>query len=221
MGSIFYNAQPGTSDAALYTGQPGMVTPISKIIAWNTTGLGPPAAPTVGTAATGGTILAGTYQVEITYVTAAGETLASPSTTQVTAGTTSTITITSPGAASGATGWYAYVTQAGGSVYTRQQAGAATAIATNLTLTAPPTSTGANQPAVNTSAAAVTLNLSVHRVISGAVETVASALPIPALNALSLLEDRLLAMEEVTLDPGDSLHGSASAGSSISVLAFT
>ncbi len=104
-----------------------------------------PAAPTLATAATGGTIAAGTYQVEITYTNAAGETLASVSSSIITTGTTSTITIDSPVPATNATGWYAYVTQVGGASYTRQQT-TPTAIGTNLVLTAPPTATGSAPP---------------------------------------------------------------------------
>jgi hypothetical protein len=113
--------------------------------------LAAPGTPVTSTATSGGTVANGTYKVETTYVTAVGETVASVSTTQVTTGTNiSTLTVNSPAAATGATGWYAYWTQAGGSTYTRQQAaGSPTAIGTNLTLTAPPTSTGANPPAAN------------------------------------------------------------------------
>lgn len=119
--------------------------------AWNGLGLAAPAAPATSTATTGGTVLAGAYLVEVTVVNAAGESIASASSSQVTTGTTSTLTVTSPGAGGGATGWYAYVTQLGGSTYTRQQAaGSPTAMGTNLTLTAPPTSTGAAPPTVNT-----------------------------------------------------------------------
>ena len=117
-----------------------------------------PAAPTLSSASTGGTITAGTYQVEVTYVNAdGGETTASTSASMTTTGSTSTITIDSPAAAGSggaglaASGWYAYVTQAGGSTFTRQQAaGSPTAIGTNLALTAPPTSTGAKPPIANT-----------------------------------------------------------------------
>lgn len=120
--------------------------------AWNTIGLAAPAAPGTSTVASGGTVANGTYQVVVTLVNAAGESIASASASQVTTGTNiSTLTVNSPTAGGGATGWYAYVTQAGGSVYTRQQAaGSPTNIGTNLTLTAPPTSTGANPPALNT-----------------------------------------------------------------------
>lgn len=113
--------------------------------------LNPPVAPVPTTLGTGGTIAAGTYQVEVTYVDAAGETTASPAGSITTTGSTSTITVPSPIAQTGATGWYAYVTQAGGSTFTRQQtAGSPTAIGTALTLTAPPTNTGLAPPATNT-----------------------------------------------------------------------
>lgn len=113
-----------------------------------------PAAPAPTTAATGGTVAIGTYKVAVTYVNANGETVASAQGTVTTTAATSTITVPSPanpGGSSGVTGWYAYVSQAGGSTLTRQQvAGSPTAIGTALTLTAPPTSSGAQPPAVNT-----------------------------------------------------------------------
>src|SRR2546421_3538943 len=109
-----YNAQPGTSDAALFTAlTPGAGQSVfASLIAVNNTAVPRPAAPATATAATGGTVAAGTYQVVITYTNASGETLPSNVSSQVTAGATSTLTITSPGAQAGATGWYAYVTQA-------------------------------------------------------------------------------------------------------------
>ncbi|MGZ6361867.1 MAG: glycosyl hydrolase family 28-related protein [Ktedonobacterales bacterium] len=120
---------------------------------WNPQGaaLGAPNTPTVSNATTGGTVVAGTYQVKVTYVNSRGETLGSGIGSTTTTTGTSTITVTSPAASGDATGWYAYVTQAGGSTYTRQQsAGSPTAIGTNLTLTAPPTSTGAQPQSSNT-----------------------------------------------------------------------
>lgn len=119
----------------------------------STTALAAPAAPTVNGATTGGTVAVGTYQVIVTYVTAAGETVGSTASPVTTTTATSTITITSPATATGATGWYAYVTQAGGAAATgtRQQvAGTPTAIGTNLVITAPPTSTGAIAPTTDT-----------------------------------------------------------------------
>ncbi len=113
-----------------------------------------PASPTLIPAGTGGTVLAGTYQVEITYVNPAGESLASTSSSVTTSGSTSTITIDSPSTPSplcSCSGWYAYVTQAGGSSYTRQQTlGSPTALGTNLVLTAPPSSGGAAPPGSST-----------------------------------------------------------------------
>lgn len=110
-----------------------------------------PAAPAPTTAAAGGTVADGTYRAVVTYVSASGETTASAQGTVTAAGGgTSTITIPSPAAQPGATGWYAYVSQPGGSVLTRQQGGAATAIGTALTLTAPPSAGGPQPPAANT-----------------------------------------------------------------------
>lgn len=113
-----------------------------------------PAPPTLATAATGGTVLAGTYNVSISYTDASGETVGSGQSSIVTTGTTSTITITSPPANVNATGWYAYVSSlAAPLVLTRQQtAGSPTAVGTNLTLTAPPTTSGANPLTIATDA---------------------------------------------------------------------
>lgn len=113
----------------------------------------PAAAPGLATAGTGGTIAAGTYQVEVSYVNAYGETLPSASASIVTTGTTSTITITAPPQVGNASGWYAYVTQAGAGTYYRQQAaGQPTGFNVPLTLTATPTTTGANPAGANTTA---------------------------------------------------------------------
>jgi len=114
--------------------------------------LAAPAAPAPTTAATGGTVAAGVYGVIVTYVNAAGETTGSAAGTVTAAGAASTVTVPSPAAETGATGWFAYLTQPGGAVYTRQQGGAATAIGTPLVITAPPTSSGVNPPGFNTTA---------------------------------------------------------------------
>lgn len=74
--------------------------------------------------------------------------------------------------------------------------------------------------AQNATGGAATVTLSVHRALSGAVETIASALSVPANSALSLIQDRLLADEEVILYANDTIHGLASAGSTITVLVF-
>lgn len=111
-----------------------------------------PGNPTVAFATTGGTVQAGAYQVQVSYVSGSGETVGSEITTVSPTGTTATITITSPQALPNATGWYAYVSQLAGSTQTRQQTpGSPTAIGTNLTLTAPPLSSGAQPLATDTS----------------------------------------------------------------------
>lgn len=110
-----------------------------------------PSAPTVGNTGTGGTVLAGTYQVKISYVNAAGESVGSSSTSTTTTGSTSKITVTAPAAHQNATGYYAYITAAGGSTYYRQQTvGSPTPIGTNFVLSAPPTTSGANPLAAAT-----------------------------------------------------------------------
>jgi hypothetical protein len=145
--------QPSPSGGAS-VGQPTYQADTLTLLA---AALAAPAAPAPTHASTGGTVAAGTYGVKATYVNGNGETVASAAGTVTTTGTTSTITVPSPSAETGATGWYAYVTQAGGSTYTRQQtAGQPTAIGTALTLTAPPTSTGATAPTADASATYLT-----------------------------------------------------------------
>lgn len=107
----------------------------------------PTVTPTTGT----GTVAAGTYKLAVTYVDAAGETTASPTQTTVLA-STGELVVTSPAAETGAVSYYTYCSQAGGSTLTRQQTlGSPTPIGTNFTISAPPTSTGAAPPTVNTS----------------------------------------------------------------------
>jgi hypothetical protein len=130
------------------TGQPTFQSDTLVLLA---AALGAPATPVPTTSGTLGTILAGVYGVKVTYVNANGETVASANGAVTTTGSTSTITIPSPSAKTSATGWYAYVTQVGGSTFTRQQAaGHPTAIGTSLTLSAPPSSSGLQPPAADT-----------------------------------------------------------------------
>jgi hypothetical protein len=146
-GQPVLDGQPSPSGGAM-SGQPTYQGDALTLIA---AALAAPSAPSgTGNTGSGSTLAAGNYKVIVTYTNANGETLGSASTTiAVTA--TDNLVINSPATETGATGWYAYVTQAGGSTYTRQQAaGSPTAISTNLTLTAPPTSTGANPPTLNT-----------------------------------------------------------------------
>lgn len=109
-----------------------------------------PLTPTLGTTGSSGVLTAGTYTAAVTYVDSSGrETLASPSQTQAISGTQG-LQITSPVAYGAAIGYYAYVSAVGGSTLYRQQSlGSPTAIATDLTLLANPTITGANPPTLN------------------------------------------------------------------------
>lgn len=112
----------------------------------------PTAAPTLSAVGSGGTLTAGTYQVEITYVNAFGETAPTTASSQAISGTQN-LQINAPPQMGNAYGWYAYVTQAGGAIFTRQQAaGAPSQFGKNLILAANPTSTGANPPGANTTA---------------------------------------------------------------------
>ena len=145
-GQPVLDGQPSPSGGAS-VGQPAYQADTLTLVS---AALSPPSAPSPTKADSGGTIAAGVYKVAVTYVSSNGETVASAQGSVTTTTAVSTITVPSPGAETGATGWYAYVTQVGGTTLTRQQAlGSPTAIGTGLTLTAPPTSTGANPPAVN------------------------------------------------------------------------
>jgi hypothetical protein len=146
-GQPVFDGQPSPGGGAT-AGQPAYQ---ADTLILGSAALSPPSAPSPTTAATGGTVAAGTYKVAVTYVNANGETVASSQGTVTTTGATSTISAPSPAAETGATGWYAYVSQAGGSSLTRQQA-TPTAIGTALTITVPPTSSGAAAPTQDTSA---------------------------------------------------------------------
>jgi hypothetical protein len=113
----------------------------------------PSGAPTFANAATGGTVLAGTYQAKITFATAFGETTASPAASTTTAGSTSTLTVTAPAIVpGGAIGWNAYITGAGGSTFFKQNTTppGGWPFQNNFTLTAPPNLTTAQPPVSNT-----------------------------------------------------------------------
>jgi hypothetical protein len=94
-------------------------------------------------------VLAGVYKAMVTYVDGSGnESAPSASGSTTAAGSTSTLTVPSPSAQSGKVSFYVYMTQAGGNTFTRQQAqGSPTTLGSPLVITAPPTSTGAAQPA--------------------------------------------------------------------------
>jgi len=75
--------------------------------------LPPPVQSALATAASGGTITAGTYIYAVTAINAAGQTLRSNEQTIITTGATSTVTV-SWAAVTGATGYKLYKTAAGG-----------------------------------------------------------------------------------------------------------
>jgi hypothetical protein len=113
-------------------------------------GLEAPNAPALATATSGGTVLAGLYEAVVTYITASGETLASVVSDITTSGSTSTITVTSPAAVTGATKYKVYMSPANGGPL-KLQNGSGTNIGTDFTLTAPPVTNTATVPTSNTS----------------------------------------------------------------------
>lgn len=103
-----------------------------------------PAQGNATTATTGGTVAAGVYTYAFSYVNGSNvETSMGPVNTITTTGSTSTITFDSPVADPDATGYYVYCSQVGGSTLTLQQTlGSPITLATNYTITAPPSSGG-------------------------------------------------------------------------------
>jgi hypothetical protein len=142
-GTPYTNASGSVLSVALSGGTASAVS-ISGV----SQGLAAPAAPAVAAAGTDGSMTAGVYQAVTTYVNANGETMASAA-GSATISSTKHLTVPSPPAVSGATGWNAYVTIHDGSTF-KLQNGTPTAIGTDLTLTADPTTSGATPPAANT-----------------------------------------------------------------------
>jgi hypothetical protein len=148
LGQPMFDGQPGNSAGGATVGQPTYQADTLTLL---NAALTAPSAPTVNLTGSGSTVTTGVYKVAVTYVNNNGETV--PSSTTTTASLTSgqNIVITAPTLVAGATGWYAYVSQAAGSTLTRQQApGSPTPFGTNLTLAVNPTSSGAAVPAANT-----------------------------------------------------------------------
>jgi hypothetical protein len=148
LGQPMLDGQPGNASGGATVGQPTYQADTLTLL---NSALTAPSAPTVTPTGAGGTLTAGVYKAAVTYVNSNGETVASSTTTASSLTSGQTLVITAPTLVSGAAGWYAYVSQAGGSTLTRQQAaGSPTPFGTNLTLTANPTSSGAAVPAANT-----------------------------------------------------------------------
>ena len=102
-----------------------------------------PPQPVLLQTSTGGTVGAGTYQVEITYDMNSGQTPPSTWQTITTTGSTSTITVQAPPTVSGENGWYAYIEDSTGA-YRLQ--GSENNPGVDYHLTAAPTTSGAIPP---------------------------------------------------------------------------
>jgi hypothetical protein len=148
LGQPMLDGQPGNASGGATVGQPTYQADTLTLI---NSALTAPSAPTVTPTGSGGTVTAGVYKAAVTYVNNNGETVASATTTASSLTSGQNLVITAPTLVAGATGWYAYVSQAGGSTLTRQQAaGSPTPFGTNLTLTTTPTNSGAAVPGANT-----------------------------------------------------------------------
>jgi hypothetical protein len=110
----------------------------------------PPVQSALATAASGGTITAGTYKYVVTAINGNGETNASNEQTIVTTGSTSTVTVTWA-AVTGATGYKLYKTAAGGGTGTELLYKTVGVVTTDIDTT-PGTPTGAF-PTANTASA--------------------------------------------------------------------
>lgn len=105
-----------------------------------------PAAPSVSTATTGGTVAANTYRVVVVYVGMGDrESPASPETSITTTGATSTITTTSPPASPGAVAYRVYMGTVSGGPYWANP-GTNVAIGTDSVRTTTPTGSGTQPP---------------------------------------------------------------------------
>lgn len=104
-----------------------------------------PPPPTLSTSTSGGSLPAGTYEVELTYKTGSGESVPSAAQWITTTGGTSTITIGSPPGSNDVSGWYAYITQPNGFNFERIQS-SSTGIDTDYTLTDMSAVTGGSVP---------------------------------------------------------------------------
>jgi PKD domain len=145
---LISHTQPGYTPLVVVMTPPGVEVCLDSAgVLCSVNGRLAPPPPTL-TLSSGGAVPAGTYQVMLTYVTASGETITGAPQSVTTTSADGTFTISSPPPHGGVTGWYAYVTQKGGTTFTRQQAaGSPSQIGQDLTLASSPTSTGAAPPA--------------------------------------------------------------------------
>ena len=219
MGLIHVNAQPTTSNAALFTATAAAPTTLAY------------AAGSTGLSTFPGSVA---YFWKVTFLNEYGEeTIASNEATGTPTATYSAVlTWTAPPAGTTAVKVYrGTVTQTEnvlvatlGNVATYTDTGLGSVATTPGT---PPATEAEQVPltkiiAINATTAAVTLTLTVVRALSHAIEnvTIPAGAVIPAGCASSLVEDRLLAMEEILLEPGDALWGLASTGAAVTVVAF-
>jgi PKD domain len=134
---IIGRTQPGYTPLVSLLLPPGVVSCLDTsgtVCSANNFPTPPP--PNLSASTTGGAIPAGTYQVELTYDTASGQSIPSASQWITTTGGVSTITIQSPPAAPaglGVTGWYAYITGPNGFMFTQVQS-SASSIGSDLTV---------------------------------------------------------------------------------------
>jgi len=215
MGLIHYNAQPSMVNAALFTASAVAPSGLAYAAGASSTGTFP------GSVA---------QFWKVTFVNEYGETTGSNEATGTPVATGSAVlTWTAPPAGTTAVNVYRGLAAGAENVLVATLGDVATYTDTGTagTVASPPatanfTETIAKIIAVNATVNPVTLTLTIVRHISRNIEltTPAAGVVIPAGSASSLIEDRLLAAEEIVLDPGDALWGFASAASAVTVVAF-
>ena len=163
--------------------------------------LAPPPGPSTGSTVLGA-IAATTYFVKTTYAAANGETLPSSESSRAVA-TNSVLTVTSPAATSGATGWYVYVSTATG---TEKRQGGLIAIGTAYTEpTSNITTNGVVVPTTNTATTGVATDVSTLQGMTSRVSLAFTLTNQPTDGSLSRLTMWYRATNQVNFAPGPSV----------------
>lgn len=108
-----------------------------------------PSSPSVSNIISGGSVAAGTYYCVVTYTDAYGDTVISGESSTTTTGSASTITVTSPSAATGAVTWNCYFATTTGGPYWPQ--GTGLTIGSNRSVTTTPPTSGTQPRGVDRS----------------------------------------------------------------------
>lgn len=161
------------------------------------------------TATTGGTLAAGTYYYRVTAINAVGETLPSTETSQVTTGTTSTVTV-NWGAVVGATGYKIYGRSTGAELFLAQ-----VGAVTTWTDTGSLTPSGA-MPTANTTGLS-----SFSIIVVNAKTIIKPSATSGAVNYALTLDSKLPIGATLTIEHSASDTGAVTYGAGITALGFS